>query len=154
MRKLHGLSHKLISCITALQRPMTWDHHGFLHDESLTFDLVKSHLWPGDDKGWGRDLWFSCGGMWMVKMEFVPHICREIILAPRWVSLRNAWSYCDRKEFPFHLLDYSRIEKVMVKNRKLTLSMPHPWPNYRVTKGTWHGCTIGCIVSSYSMWIG
>ena len=62
----------------------------------------------------------------MIKMRFVPHISREILLGLSMSESEKSMPYYDGNEFPFQLLDYSRIEKVMVKNRRMTLSMLHP----------------------------
>ena len=91
----------------------------------------------------------------MVKMEFVPHISREILLGPSMSSLRNVWPYYDRKEFPFLMSNYSRIEKVMVRNRKMTLSMSHPWSKISCDKRdmTWLYNRLHHVIDPHMNWV-
>ena len=53
------------------------------------------------------------------------------------------------------MLNYSRIEKVMVKNRRMTLSMPHPWPKISCDKRdvTWLYNMLYCVIDPHMNWV-
>ena len=82
IRSLHGLSvisdliivMSLKSSDLRLSQFPTW--------ETLCFDIIKRYLWSDNHKGYDWTWWESCGGKWIIKIEFVPLLSERYLMGP------------------------------------------------------------------------
>ena len=70
----------------------------------------------------------------MVKMEFVPHISREILLGPSISQSEKCMAILRWKGVSISNVRLLGNPESIVRNRRMTLSMPHPWPKISCDK--------------------